>query len=112
MERTFQLSRVIAQQRASGKPWLEFLRVPALSLGIYTLPAGARDPQQPHTEDEIYYVVSGRAKRRVGTEDRVAEPGAILFVGAHVEHRFHAIEEDLTTLVVFAPAEDSKAQGG
>jgi len=112
VDQAFQLSRVIARQRASGKAWLEFLRVPALSLGVYTLPAGARDPQQRHTEDEIYYVVSGRATLRVGTEDRVAEPGAILFVGAHVEHRFHAIEAELTTLVVFAPAEGSKAKSG
>jgi mannose-6-phosphate isomerase-like protein (cupin superfamily) len=108
VDQTFRLAAVIAQQRASGKPWLEFHRVPDLSLGIYTLPAGARDPQQPHAEDEVYYVVSGRAKLRVGDGDRLAEPGAILFVGAGVEHRFHSIEEDLTALVVFGPAEGSR----
>jgi quercetin dioxygenase-like cupin family protein len=54
-------------------------------------------------------VVSGRAMLRVGNEDRVAEPGAILFVGADVRHRFHGIEEDLPALVFFAPAEGSKA---
>ncbi|MBI3457625.1 MAG: cupin domain-containing protein [Candidatus Rokubacteria bacterium] len=96
----FTLSRVIEQQRTSGASWLECLHVPALSVGIYALPAGAEDPQAPHTEDEIYYVVS----------DTPVEPGSILFVGAGVKHRFHAIEEDLTTLVFFAPAVGSRAQ--
>lgn len=69
-----------------------------------------KDPQAPHTEEEIYYVVSGRATLRVGDVDTAVEPGSILFVGAGVEHRFHAIEEDLTTLVFFAPAVGSRAQ--
>jgi quercetin dioxygenase-like cupin family protein len=103
------LAELIARQRRSGKPWLEFLRVPALSMGIYALPAGAIDPQAPHTEDEVYYVLSGRARLRVAGEDRVAEPGAILYVGAAVEHRFHHIEANLTALVFFAPAEGTRA---
>ncbi len=107
MPEAFTLLQVIEQRRRSGKSWLEFLRVPALSMGIYSLPAGAEDPQSPHTEDEVYYVVSGRAMLRVGSEDRVAEPGSILFVAANVTHRFHSIEEDLTSLVFFAPAAGS-----
>jgi len=107
MQEAFTLSQVIERRRKSGKSWLEFLRVPALSVGIYSLPAGAEDPQDPHTEDEVYYVVSGRATLRVGSEDRVAKPGSILFVAANVKHRFHSIEEDLTSLVFFAPAAGS-----
>ena len=61
MRETFTLSEVIDRRRKTEKPWLEFLRVPALSVGIYALRAGAEDPQAPHTEDEVYYVVSGRA---------------------------------------------------
>ncbi len=110
MQETFNLLKVIEQRRRSGESWLEFLRVPALSVGIYSLPAGAEDSQEPHTEDEVYYVVSGRALLRVGNEDRVAEPGAILFVGANVKHRFQSIKEDLTTLVFFAPAEGSRTR--
>ena len=104
VQEAFMLSQVIDQRRKSQKPWLEFLRVPALSMGIYSLPAGAEDPQAPHREDEVYYVVSGRATLRVGNEERVVEPGSIVFVGANVKHRFHSIKEDLTSLVFFAPA--------
>ena len=110
MRETFTLSEAIDRRRKTEKPWLEFLRVPALSVGIYALRAGAEDPQAPHTEDEVYYVVSGRATLRVGDEDRVVGPGSIVFVGATAKHRFHSITEDLTSLVFFAPAAGANAK--
>lgn len=93
-------------ERASpDRPYHEFLRVPALSAGVYVLPAGGTDAQLPHREDEIYLVAAGRAAVRVGEEDRPVGPGAIVYVPAGVAHRFHAITEELRLLVVFAPAE-------
>lgn len=91
----------------AGDPvaWREFIRVPDLSAGVYRLAAGASDPQSPHTEDELYHVVRGRARIRVGDEDRAVGPGTLVFVPAGSTHHFHAIEEDLTVLVVFGPAE-------
>jgi mannose-6-phosphate isomerase-like protein (cupin superfamily) len=83
----------------------EFLRVPSLSVGVYRLPAGGEDPQSPHAEDEVYYVIEGRATIRVGEEDRPVRPGSTVFVAARVPHRFHSIEEVLTILVFFAPPE-------
>jgi mannose-6-phosphate isomerase-like protein (cupin superfamily) len=96
----------IERQRAqSGKQYREFLRVPAMSAGLYVLPAGGTDPQRPHHEDEMYYVVRGRARFLAGEEDREVSAGSVLFVGAEVEHRFHDIREELVVLVFFAPAE-------
>jgi mannose-6-phosphate isomerase-like protein (cupin superfamily) len=89
----------------SGEPYLEFIRTATLSVGLYVLAADATDTQSPHTEDEVYHVVGGRARIRVGGEDRAVGAGTVVFVGAGVEHRFHSIEEDLTVLVFFAPAE-------
>jgi len=102
-----ELDHLIAQREASGKRYLEFLRVPDLSMGLYVLPAGGVDPQSPHTEDEVYYVVSGRAQIKVADEDRAVQAGSIIYVAKNVEHRFHSIEEELTVLVFFAPAEYS-----
>jgi mannose-6-phosphate isomerase-like protein (cupin superfamily) len=101
----FDLNKLIGQQKESGSRYLEFLRVPSMSLGVYTLPAGGTDTQQPHTEDEIYYVSHGRATIRVGAEDQAIEPGSVVYVAANVEHRFHSITEELTVLVFFAPSE-------
>ncbi|HVU15248.1 MAG TPA: cupin domain-containing protein [Phototrophicaceae bacterium] len=104
----FKLTNLIVQQQQSDKLYLEFLKAPALSMGVYSLPAGSTDPQQPHTEDEVYYVAYGRATIRVGAEERAVVPGSIVYVPALVEHRFHDISEDLTVLVFFAPAEYSQ----
>jgi len=96
----------IDQQRSqSGKLYLEFLRVPSMSAGLYVLAAGATDPQHPHHEDEMYYVIRGRARFRAGDEDREVSAGSVLFVAAEVRHRFYDIAEELAVLVFFAPAE-------
>lgn len=103
----FELAPLIARHQRSGQRYFEFLRAPSLSLGLYALPVGGMDEQRPHTEDEVYFVVSGRSSVQVAAEEREVEPGSIIYVGAGVEHRFHSIAEDLTLLVFFAPAEDS-----
>ncbi len=102
--KSFDFAEQIKKAQAAGKDSLEFLRVPALSLSTYRLPAGGPDPQQPHTEDEVYFVVCGRARFKAGEQDCAVQPGTVLFVEAGVEHRFHSITEDLELLVVFAPA--------
>lgn len=103
----YELAQLISQRADSNKLYLEFLKVPDLSVGLYVLPAGGTDPQSPHTEDEVYYVVSGRAKILVAEESRDVQAGSIVYVGKNVAHRFHSIEEELTVLVFFAPAEYS-----
>ena len=101
------LGDLLSVHRRQESLYTEFLRVPALSAGLYVLSAGGADPQQPHSEDEIYYVVSGRASIQVGSEDRPVTAGSFVYVPATVPHRFHTIEEELVILVCFAPAEYS-----
>jgi mannose-6-phosphate isomerase-like protein (cupin superfamily) len=105
----YELTQLISQRKDSNKLYLEFLNVPDLSMGLYVLPAGGVDPQSPHTEDEVYYVISGKGKIKVADEDRDVGAGSIVYVAKNVEHRFHSIEEELTILVFFAPAEYSNA---
>ena len=93
-------------RRVEGKEarFVEFLRTPTLSCGIYRLPAGARDMQAPHLEDEVYFVVSGRARLKVGGQEQEVSAGKILFVRATSEHTFFNIEEDLTLVAIFGAA--------
>jgi mannose-6-phosphate isomerase-like protein (cupin superfamily) len=93
---------------ASGRLYHEFISVPDLSGGLYVLDAGATDPQSPHAEDELYVVMSGRAKVMVGGEVRPVAAGSVIFVAADVEHKFHDIEQRLILLVMFGPAEYSR----
>lgn len=103
----YEVKQLITQHADTSKLYLEFLKVPDLSMGLYILPAGGTDPQSPHTEDEVYYVVSGKAKIQVADENRDVQAGSIVYVAKTVEHRFHSIEEELTVIVFFAPAEYS-----
>ena len=84
--------------------------MPALSVGLYALAAEGVDRQQPHTEDEVYYVARGAGTIRVGDEDRPVGPGTLVYVPARVPHHFHSITADLTILVFFAPAEYTSDQ--
>lgn len=106
MESSFlNLVELETQRAQAGKRYLEFLRIPAMSAGVYVLPAGGTDPQSPHKEDEMYYVVRGWGHMRVGSEDHIVKEGSVIFIAAGVEHRFFDITEELVVLVFFAPAE-------
>ena len=105
MPQHFHLDELTRQRAEKGKPYLEFLRVPAMSAGVYVLPKGGADPQKPHREDEMYYVVRGRARMQTGSDHAEVRAGSIIFVEADREHRFYDIEEELEVLVFFAPAE-------
>jgi mannose-6-phosphate isomerase-like protein (cupin superfamily) len=102
------LAAIDAQRAAGGQRYREFLQVPDLSAGLYVLDAGAADPQSPHNEDELYYVVAGRGRITVGEETRDVGIGSLVFVAARVPHRFHGITERLEILVAFGPAEGSR----
>jgi mannose-6-phosphate isomerase-like protein (cupin superfamily) len=101
----FELAELRNRQEAGGRLYHEFLRVPALSAGLYVLAAGGVDPQKPHTEDEVYYVVAGRAQFTCAGQTIDIQAGTTIYVAAGDEHRFHDIAEELAILVFFAPAE-------
>ncbi len=99
------ISDLLRERAQRDKRYHEFLRIPIMSAGVYVLKAGEKDLQSPHREDELYYVVSGRARMKAGDDDQAVSAGIVIFVAANVEHRFYDVQEDLTVLVFFAPAE-------
>jgi mannose-6-phosphate isomerase-like protein (cupin superfamily) len=98
---TFNLPEEVEKQLSSGSPYREFLRFPSLSCGVYTLDVGSKDLQGPHDEDEVYFVVKGKAKLRIDGRVVAIGPESIVYVGATAEHSFFEIEEKLTLLVFF-----------
>lgn len=99
------LADLLAEQSAGGRAYLEFLRLDSLSVGLYVLRVGDVDRQQPHREDEIYVVMSGRSRFTAGEDTRQVTAGDTIFVAAGVPHRFHDITADMQLIVVFAPPE-------
>jgi mannose-6-phosphate isomerase-like protein (cupin superfamily) len=105
MPQVFHIDDLDKNRAKLGKLYFEFLRVPAMSAGVYVLPKGGIDPQKPHREDEMYYVVRGSARMQIGSDHAEVQAGSILFVEAELEHRFYDVKEELELLVFFAPAE-------
>lgn len=99
------LADLLAEQSAKGTPYMEFLRSESLSVGLYVLRVGDVDRQQPHREDEIYVVMSGRSLFTAGDEIREVTKGDTIFVAAGIPHRFHDITADMRLIVVFTPPE-------
>ena len=105
MQHFFHFDDLTRERASKNKRYLEFLRIPAMSAGVYVLSRGGTDPQRPHHEDEMYYVVRGRARMKVGQEEAEVSAGSVIFVEAEADHGFFDIQEELEVLVFFAPAE-------
>ena len=104
----FAIADLMAQQSESEGFWYEFLRVPRMYCGLYVLPAGTKDPQQPHADDEVYYVVKGRGVIQVEGDNMPLQEGSVAYVAADAKHHFHSITEDLTLLVFFEASGSSE----
>jgi len=99
----FTLPELFDRLDRSGPAFDHFFRAARLSLTAASWPAGSIDDQQPHAEDEAYFVAAGTAVLRVGDEDRQIGPGSVIFVAAGVVHHFHSITEHLQVLVFWSP---------
>jgi mannose-6-phosphate isomerase-like protein (cupin superfamily) len=102
----FVLAEALARLASDRHDFAEAFRSPSgsLSLTVARWPAGSLDDQQPHAEDEVYYVAAGTAQLTVGGETMPVAAGSVAFVAAGVEHRFSEITADLEALVFWSPA--------
>ena len=103
-QRLFHMDKLNKAREKKKTSYLQFLNNETMHCGVYHLKAGAKDGQSPHSQDEVYYVQSGKATLKINDKDYECKPGAILFVAAKEKHYFHDIEEDLTLLVFFSKA--------
>jgi mannose-6-phosphate isomerase-like protein (cupin superfamily) len=83
----------------SGARSVTALQHGSLELKLYA-PRG-HDPQQPHTRDELYVVVSGQGRFDNGGVLTAFKTGDAIFVPAQREHRFVEFSEDFSCWVVF-----------
>jgi len=99
-----EIDELLARAKEAADGYLnDAVRSDLLSVGVYVLAAGAVDDQTPHAEDEVYYVVRGRAGFHCGGDERAVGPGSLLFVRDGTEHRFHDIAEEVVLVVFWAP---------
>ncbi len=77
----------------------EVFRHGTLRVEIYA--PRSRDPQQPHTHDEIYVVIQGEGVFVNGDTRQSFGPGDVLFAAAGEIHRFEEFTDDFYTWVFF-----------
>ena len=84
----------------ADKPFVElFRREGEISVELY-VPQGA-DRQTPHTRDELYIIAEGTGTFRREAETVTFGPGDLLYVPAHVDHRFETFSPDFKVWVIF-----------
>ncbi|MEM3129256.1 MAG: cupin domain-containing protein [Nitrososphaerales archaeon] len=93
---------------ASGNWFYSFMSKGSMDAGILRLMPGENDPQRPHANDELYYVIKGTGFIRLENRDVPIKPGSIIFVPARMRHYFHGNKDELQVLYVFA-GEDKDA---
>ena len=109
---SFDIKEIVGLSQQAPGNYHQFIKVPSMRTGVYTLEAGAFDDQTPHEEDEIYYVLSGEAKLEIdeGKEILEAFRGSVLFVPRQTKHRFIQILSPLQLLVVFSATHSSRLE--
>ena len=92
----------------NGEAWRVLFEHGSLEVEIYA-PRG-RDPQQPHTRDEVYVVIAGSGWFRNGDDRHQFSVGDVLFVPAGAIHRFEEFSDDFATWVFFYGPEGGEAK--
>ena len=94
-----------------GERFVQVFEHGSLTVEVYA-PRG-RDPQQPHTRDEVYVVARGRGEFVSEDGGRVSfEPNDFLFAAAGVAHRFENFSDDFAVWVLFYGPEGGEVEHG
>ena len=72
-----------------------------LEMGILRLRKGETDTQEPHSVDEVYFVVEGTGHIEIEEKTKPVNPADFIFVPANVHHRFVVGNKDLVVLYFF-----------
>lgn len=96
---------------ADGLQHREALEAGPLTVEVGKYPADSAAPKNPHNEEEIYYVLSGSGKLRVGDDTHEVAAGDLVYVEPNLEHDFFDITEEITVLIIFGPATDPVSYG-
>lgn len=99
--RLFELKELLDEVNQGSLSLKEFLRTPSLSCSVYHVPAGSNEMSKAHEEDELYLILEGKGRLRIGDEVQEVSPGTLMYVQAACDHTYFDITESITALVIF-----------
>jgi mannose-6-phosphate isomerase-like protein (cupin superfamily) len=82
-----------------GAPFVTMMAGGTMSVEVFA--PKNEDLQQPHTQDELYFIQRGLGELVINGQRFDAEAGDAFFVAAGVAHRFENFSEDFVSWVVF-----------
>jgi len=97
----FDLSTFLEKIKQSSSYFYTFINRDSLAAGILVLQAGEEDTQEPHDNDEVYYIISGDGFLKIKEKDYKVSKDKVFFVAKDVEHHFHGNKKELKVLYFF-----------
>jgi mannose-6-phosphate isomerase-like protein (cupin superfamily) len=91
--KVFELNKLLSELDGQGGYFIDFISTRGIEAGIIRLRAGQNDSQEPHSVDEVYYVIEGFIK--LDGKDHQIREGTSIFVPAKTDHKFHGNKQDL-----------------
>ena len=82
-----------------GAPFVTMMSGGTMNVEVYA--PKDEDLQEPHTQDELYFIHSGRGELVINGQRFDCAAGDAFFVAAGVQHRFENFSNDLVTWGVF-----------
>ncbi len=82
-----------------GAPFVTMMAGGTMSVEVFA--PKEQDLQEPHRQDELYFVHSGNGDIVINGQRFDAAAGDAFFVAAGVAHRFENFSDDFVTWVVF-----------
>ena len=93
--KVFELSKLLSELDGQGGYFIDFISTEGIQAGIIRLHTGENDSQEPHSVDEVYYVIEGNGFIKLDGKDHEIRQGTCIFVPAKAKHRFHGNKQDL-----------------
>ncbi|MGC2575867.1 MAG: cupin domain-containing protein [Candidatus Nitrosopolaris sp.] len=93
--KVFELNKLLSELEDQGGYFIDFISTRGIQSGIIRLHPGENDTQEPHSVDEVYYVIEGNGFIKLNGKDHEIRQGTSIFVPAKADHRFHGNKADL-----------------
>ena len=97
----FDTNEFLKKIEKSGIYFHTFINNKNLAAGILRLNPGEEDTQEPHQDDEIYYVVKGDGFLTVGKNEYPVSDGMSYYVAKKIPHHFHGNKKELVVIYFF-----------
>lgn len=95
MIKLYELTDLLSELEEHGGYFIDFITTRGIQAGIIRLHPDENDTQEPHSVDEVYYVIEGNGFIKLNGKNHAIKRGTFIFVPARAHHRFHGNNEDL-----------------